>query len=229
MSDLLILAWPLFIKGLGITCLLMISGSLVSLVLGLALALCRTGWLLGRFPLFKWLAIGWIDLFRNTPLLCQVLFFFYGLHLGGFLSALLGLCTYTSAYISEVFRAGFRTVPADELTEARLLGLSRLQTIRQILLPRSLEAAAPSLGQQVMNLTKNTAIAYFVAVGDLTSVFEFTTSQTYHFYEFFVITLLCYGSLCLGINWLFTRLEKRLLKRFQPCLAPLPAEFSACS
>ncbi len=203
---------PLLLEGLGTTVSLMLLGGTISMALGLAVALCRTGWLGGKYG--KMLSVAWIDLFRNTPLLCQVLVFYYGCHLGGFISGLLGLCTYTSAFMAEVFRSGFNTVPPQELAEARLMGLSRLQIARCVLLPRSLESSAASLGNQWMNLTKNTAIAYFVAVTDLTSVFEFLTSQTYHFAEFFVIVLLCYGGLCMGINALFLGLEQRLRNRY---------------
>ena len=217
---------PLLGEGLTTTCLLMLSGSAISMVLGLLIALCRSGWLGGKFG--KAVAIGWIDLLRNTPLLCQVLVFYYGFQLGGFASALLGLCTYTSAYMAEVLRAGFNTVPQEELRQARIMGLSDFQIIRHVLLPRSLESSAPALGNQLMNLTKNTAIAYFVAVTDLTSVFEFLTSQTYHFAEFFVIVLLCYGGLCVGINWIFLRLEQHLRRRFEPRPATVEGGLLPC-
>lgn len=205
---------PLLCEGLATTCAMMLLGSAISLALGLLIALCRSGWLGGRPA--RMMAMGWIDVCRNTPLLCQVLVFYFGFQLGGFLSALLGLCTYTSAFIAEVFRSGFATVPEQELREARLVGLGRWQIVRHVLLPRSLEASAASIGNQLMNLTKNTAIAYFVAVTDLTSVFEFLTSQTYHFAAFFVIILLCYGGLCMGINASFQWLERRLRRRYEP-------------
>lgn len=206
----------ILLKGLLTTLALTACGSLIAVVLGLFIALCRTRWILDKFPLAHKGAIVYIELFRNTPLLCQVLFFYYGLHLSGFVAALLGLALYTSAYIAETFRSGFSTVSEEELHAGQLLGMSRLQIIRHILLPRSLESISSAMGNQLMNLTKNSAIAYFVAVSDLTSVFEFLTTQTYHFLEFFLIVLAAYFGLCFLINLAFRRLEEHLLTRYDP-------------
>ncbi len=212
----------ILLKGLLTTLALTVFGSILAVALGLLIALCRTRWILNQFPPVQKAAIIYIELFRNTPLLCQVLFFYYGLHLSGFIAALLGLALYTSAYIAETFRSGFSTVSEDELHAGRLLGMSRLQVIRHILLPRSLESITGALGNQLMNLTKNSAIAYFVAVSDLTSVFEFLTTQTYHFLEFFLIVLGAYFGLCFLINLGSRKLEKHLLTRYDETRAIPP-------
>ena len=207
---------PLLLKGLAITCSLALLGNGVSLLLGGVIALMRMGWLLpGRTGsrLLQGIATAWVDAFRNIPLLIQVLFFYYVLDLPGYWAALLGLCTYTAAFMAETFRAGFATVPRQELEEAQLLGLTPWQVFTQVLLPRSLESNVSSLGSQVMNLTKNTSIAYYVAVGELTFLFESLSGQTYHFVEFFCVTLLAYGSLCWLVVMGTRRLEAHLLRR----------------
>jgi ABC-type amino acid transport system permease subunit len=185
----------------------------------LLIALCKDGRLFPeKFPGNGFFCSGasiWVELFRNLPLLCQALFFYYCLHLPGFWAALAALVTYTSAYAAEIYRAGFRTVPATELQSAELLGMNRLQIIRHVLLPRSLEAVVSPLGNQAVNLIKNSAIAYFVAVPDLTMAFETLTSQTYQFVPFFIASLAGYGLLCLMAILLTHQAESYLLRRYQ--------------
>lgn len=203
-------------KGFGTTLSLALLGNGVAVVLGLLICLVRMRWFV--MPLsdaLSRIALLWIELFRNLPLLFQVLFFYYIFQLGGYWAALLGLCTYTSAFMAETFRAGFNTVPREELQEARYLGLTPVQQLTEVLLPRSLEVNTSSLATQMMNLTKNTSIAYFVAVGEMTYTFESLSSQTYHFLEFFAIALASYVGLCFLIALAARTLENALRKRFR--------------
>ena len=206
------------ISGLAMTVSLMCLSALLAFSGGLLIALLRTGWLDSANKhvnrIFRIVSSAWIEVFRNIPLLCLVLFFYYGLKLPGYLSAVLALSGFTSAYVAETFRSGFATVPDEELQGARLMGLNRLQQIRWVLLPRALESIAVALGNQLMNLTKNTAIAYFVAVGDVTSTFEQLTTQTYDFIPYVAFALISYGLLCLGLNHLSKLLENYLLRRY---------------
>lgn len=215
--SLLIKYAPILIQGIALTCSLALLGNGCSLVLGLLVALCRIGWVGEN----KWvsfalrlLAMAWIELFRNVPLLLQVLFYYYVFDLNGYWSTLLGLCTYTSAFMAETFRSGFLTVPDQEIRDGKILGLSRTQIFRHIYLPRSLENNLSALGSQVMNLTKNTSIAYFVTVGEMTYTFETLSGQTYHFVEFFLVAIATYASLCLLVAYIINRLEHWMLKRF---------------
>jgi His/Glu/Gln/Arg/opine family amino acid ABC transporter permease subunit len=200
------------------TLTLAILGNGIALVLGLFICFFRLQ-CLSLSPRFvqkglSWLAYGWIYVFRNLPLLIQVLIFYYGLQLPGYWATLLGLCTYTSAFMAETFRAGFNTVCPEEKQQARRLGLSSLHQLTLIYLPRSLESNTPALASQMMNLTKNTAIGYFVAVSEMTYTFEALSSQTYHFALFFTLALATYVALCALIHGASQRVESRLRARF---------------
>lgn len=219
--DLIIQCWPLLAKGIYLSLTLAVFGNLISLALGLGIALLRVEWFGKNRPL-QALSVTWIELFRNVPLLLQVLFFYYVFQLDGYFSVLCGLCTYTSAFMAETYRAGFLTVPASEVRAGKLLGLKPLDLLRCVLLPRTMENSISSLGSQMMNLTKNTSISYFVAVGDMTYTFETLSGQTYHFIEFFLVALGTYAILCLMISALIGRLEKAFLKRYTR-KAPLKA------
>jgi putative glutamine transport system permease protein len=212
---------PMLLQGVWNTLTLAVLGNGIALLLGLFICFFRLQCLsytpnwVQKF--LSGLAYGWIYVFRNLPLLIQVLIFYYGFQLPGYWATLLGLCTYTSAFMAETFRAGFNTLGDAEKQQSRRLGLSSLQQLTLIYLPRSLESNTPALASQMMNLTKNTAIGYFVAVSEMTYTFEALSSQTYNFALFFTLALVTYVSLCALIHWGSKRLETRLRDRF---LAP---------
>lgn len=217
--ELLVLYGPVLLKAFLLTCGLALLGNLGALLLGCLMAVFKMenlmpkGNPLGKF--LKRLSQCWIELFRNVPLLLQVLFCYYVFNLNGFLATIIGLWLYTSAFMAETFRAGFMTVPVEEIRESKLLGLKPYQQLWYVYLPRSLENNLSALASQVMNLIKNTSIGYFVALSEMTFTFETLAGQTYQFIEFFAVTLVAYSGLCLGVSYGARKMEKALTRRFQ--------------
>lgn len=120
-----------------------------------------------------------------------------------------GLCTYTSAYIAEVVRAGIQSVPPVEIKAADALGLSSYDKVTKIILPQAFRIIIPPMSNQLMNLTKNTSIVYFITVADITYIFETLSAQTFKFFEFFVVAALTYMIIC----WLIA-IVSYLLERY---------------
>ena len=183
---------PLFLKGLKTTLILCILGNIISVALGTVIGLAKVS----TIKPVKYLASAYIEVFRNTPLLVQVYFFYFGAGLDPFPAGLCGLCTYTSAYMAEVIRAGIQSVPEIEIKAAESLGFKPLDTIIHIILPQAFRIIIPPMSNQLMNLTKNTSIVYFITVADITYIFETLSAQTFKFFEFFVVAALTYMVIC---------------------------------
>ena len=183
---------PELLKGLKTTLILCILGNIISIALGTIIGAARVS----NSKLLSNLASAYIEVFRNTPLLVQVYFFFYGMRFEPFLAGLSGLCTYTSAYMAEVIRAGIQSVPEAELKAADALGVSPLNKITKIILPQAFRIILPPMSNQLMNLTKNTSIAYFITIYDITYVFETLSAETFKFFELFVVAALLYIIIC---------------------------------
>ena len=195
-----------FQKGLKTTLMLCIMGNTISLIFGTLIGIAKTS----KIKPVKYLASAYVEVFRNTPLLVQVYFFYYGLSLGSFGAGLFGLCTYTSAYMAEVIRAGIQSVPQSETKAAEALGIKPFTIIINIILPQAFRIIIPPMSNQLMNLTKNTAIVYFVALPDITYMFETITSSNFKYFEFFVLTVLTYMIICWCIALISYWIEKRL-------------------
>ncbi|MEV1066071.1 amino acid ABC transporter permease [Streptomyces sp. NPDC050263] len=159
----------LYVSGLWATVLLSIAAIATGTLLGLAVAAVRTS----RVPVLAQLARGYLEVFRGTPLLIQMLFIYFGaayLGLAGitvFGAALLALTLYQGAYIAEIFRAGIEAVPRGQWEAARVLGLPRIRTFVSVILPQTRAIVLPPLVGQYLSLIKDTSIAVVIGYVEL--------------------------------------------------------------
>src|SRR5688572_26068018 len=139
--------WRLIGQGTLMTLWLTLASSLLSLLVGMVIAVCR----LSPLAPLRSIAAGYTEFFRNIPLL-TVLFFIYfclpnaGLSRSATWCAITGLGFYTAAYVAEVLRAGLGTVSKGNVEASRALGLSFLQSMRHVQLPQAMRASIPPLG-----------------------------------------------------------------------------------
>ncbi|BCZ19601.1 Glutamine ABC transporter, permease protein GlnP [Helicobacter sp. NHP19-012] len=202
-------ALPLFGRGLALTLEISFFGVLGATLLGFLVALC----LFFKPKVLKSLARGYSELARNTPLLIQLFFLYYGLHeVGLSLSALscavLGVVFLGGAYMAESFLLGLKALSKVQFESALSLGLSRWQSLYYVLLPQSLAISLPSLGANVIFLLKETSVVSAIALADLMFVAKDLIGIYYKTNEALVLLVLAYLVVLLPLSLLFTRLEK---------------------
>jgi len=206
----------LFPSGLWITIQLSVLSLLGSLVLGTLIAVLRVSPLA---PL-RWIGAGYVEFFRNTPLLVQLFFLYFatpyvGIYLGtpetfAFNAALLGLALYHAAYVGEVVRGGLIGVEHGQIEAARSLGLSYLQTLRFVQLPQTFRSVVPPLGNIAIALVKNSSLAATIGVAEVLFAGDIVESRTFRADEAYGSVALLYLVLTIpmgiGVNWLERRL-----------------------
>lgn len=204
---------PLFWEGFRITVLLGVLALLLALVLGVIFAVLRS------VPVRPLRAIGtaYVEFFRNTPLLIQTFFAYFGLGAAGirlpaFTAAFLALGVYTGAFVTEAIRAGILAVDRGQYEAARSLGLSYGQMMRYIVLPQAFATTVPPLGNLAIALTKNTSLASSIAVADLLYNANLVNSRTFATYEVFAFVGLCYLAITLPMSAALNRIERRLTR-----------------
>lgn len=201
--------WALIGQGTLMTVSLTLASGLLSLAVGLVLAVLRVT----PVAALQALAGSYIEFFRNIPLL-TVLFFIYfgvpntGLKLDAMTSAIVGLGLYTAAYVAEVLRAGLGTVSKGNIEAARSLGMTYAQMIRYIQLPQALRAAIPPLGTLLIALLKNTSLASTITVGELLFQSDLVSSRTFN-PDILLITGLVYLGLTLTVGTVVNLVEQR--------------------
>jgi His/Glu/Gln/Arg/opine family amino acid ABC transporter permease subunit len=208
----------LFFGGLWVTVQLSALGLAGALVVGTAIALLRVS---PVAPL-RFLGAAYVEFFRNTPLVVQLFFLFLGLPLLGlrfasdtfdniFRAAIVGMALYHGAYVAEVVRGGLIGIDRGQIEAARSLGLSYVQTLREVQLPQTFRAVIPPLGNIAIALVKNTALASTIGVTDLLFAAEIVESRTFRAEEAFLTATLLYLALTIPLGVIVNLLERRLL------------------
>ena len=141
---------------------------LIALPEGFVLAL---GSISKRKPL-KWVINVYILVMRGTPLMLQILFVYFGIGMLGikidrFVAAVLSITINYAAYFSEIFRGGIQSIEKGQFEAADMLGMTYGQTMRRIVLPQVFKRVLPSVGNEVINLVKDTALVYTIGLSEL--------------------------------------------------------------
>jgi His/Glu/Gln/Arg/opine family amino acid ABC transporter permease subunit len=201
-----------FFQGFRNTLILAVGAIVVSLVIGTFMAGLRV-WGGG---LLRALAGAYVEFFRNTPLLVQLLFYAVllapanlGITGDPLVAAMIGLSVYTGAFVTEVVRSGILSVDVRQLEAARSLGLTQLQALRFVVMPQAIRTVIPPLGNLSIALVKNTSIAGGIAAFELLKVASVLETQTAQF-SWFIAALVGFWALTIPLAWLVGQLERRL-------------------
>ncbi len=202
---------PFFAEGLVVTVELSVIAILLSVGWGLPVALAKGS----KARPVKLLANAYIEVARDTPLLVQILFIYFGLAvagfgLSGFASALLALTLQHGAYVSEIYRAGFVSVSRQQVEGGMALGMSRWEILRTVILPQAIAHVIPPLGNQFITIVKDTSLASAIAVLEVTHVGRLLTERAAASYEILVTVALCYLFISTMISVMVTYAERRL-------------------
>ena len=203
--------------GMGTTLYIFAWSLAASLVLGVACGI-------GRTTNVRWvraLSVGYVEIFRNIPLLVQMWWAYFGLQqivnatlndpfgwhllIPSTFACILALSLYTGAYMGEVVRSGIRSIPRGQWEAATSTGLSRAKTWRHVVLPQALVIVIPPLTSEVLNIIKNSAVAMTIAITDLMFYSQKIEEDTFAGFEaytagtllFLLLTLVTVGFIAL--------------------------------
>jgi polar amino acid transport system permease protein len=203
----------LFLEGARASLLLTLVAGVAGLGLGMALALGR----ISALPPVRWLCFGVIELLRGTPLLVQILFIYYALpilapflKLDEFSAAAIGLALNVGAYNAEVIRAGIEALPRGQTEAALSLGLSRLQTLRYIILPQALRIVTPPLINNAVALLKDSSLASSIGLLEVTLAGQRISSETFMPVPVLTTVALLYLVMTTALTLISARLERFL-------------------
>jgi len=213
------------LQGLWITLEISFVSIVLSLLLGTIIAVFR----LSRVKPLVWFSASFTEFFRNTPLLVQIFFWYFGSYAilpdavnkwlykqdFEFAAGVISLTVYTSAFIAEEIRSGIFAIPKNQLEASRACGLSFLQAMSYVILPQAFRIIIPPLISQFLNVIKNSSLVMTIGVMDLTYMARQIESYTFHGFEAFTVSTLIYLAISLIVSFLVQQYNKRFL-RFVP-------------
>lgn len=197
--------------GFKVTLMISLVALIGSFFIGAIVAVMR----IVPFAPLRWIAIAYVEFFRNIPLLVIVFFFYIGtpslgLQLSGFTAGTIGLTIYTSAFIAEAIRSGILSVPKGQMEAARSSGLNYGQTMRMVILPQAIKIVVPPIGNQFINLVKNSSILALIAGTELMYQADLISAKTYVVFDVYIFVALFYLIITIPLSFGVSYLEKRL-------------------
>jgi polar amino acid transport system permease protein len=203
---------PFLMEGLWLTVAISFLALAMSMVLGLLVAIVR----MSKNRAVSLIAAGYVEVFRDTPVLVQLFWFYYvlpillGVQISAFGAALTGLTLHSAAYLGEVYRAGIQAVPSGHVEAAKVLGLKPSQTFVRIVLPQAFRTIMPPLVNNFVDLIKLSSLASVFAVGEITRKATELSAATFRPLEIFTFIAVIYFFICWPLSLAMRGLERRL-------------------
>lgn len=200
----------LLLEGIGTTLGVAAVGILLALPLGIAVGLCRTA----QDPGARLLGFLYVEVFRGTPLLVQVMIWYHllahPLGLETFGAAVCALGCFAGAYIAEIVRAGIQGVDRGQMEAARSLGLTHVQALATVVLPQAIRRILPPLASEFIALVKDSSLASVISLQELTMSTRMVQSGAYMTFEPWLVTAGLYLSISVVLSFGVRGLERWL-------------------
>ncbi|ADL08313.1 amino acid ABC transporter permease [Thermosediminibacter oceani] len=171
---------------------------------------------MSRVFILKFICSAYVEVIRGTPLLVQLLIFYFGLPqilgftIPEFTAAVLALGINSGGYVAEIVRGGILAVDRGQMEAARSLGMSHAQAMRYIILPQAFKKMIPPLGNEFITLLKNSSLATTIGFSELTRAAQIVAGNTYKPFEPYLTAAAFYFIMTLGFSWILGVLERRL-------------------
>ncbi|MBO1269203.1 amino acid ABC transporter permease [Arthrobacter cavernae] len=229
-------------SGLANTLLLTAVSMAIGIVLGIGVAVCR----LSPNPILSSAAWAYSWFFRGTPLMVQLLFWFFmaalvpklvlGVPFGPsffeistntlispFTAALLGLALNEGAYMGEIVRSGIRAIPVGQTEAAKAMGMSRLQTMRRVILPQAMRVIIPPTGNETIGMLKYTSLVIVIGYSELLTSVSIIYSRTFQTIPLLIVAALWYLAVTAVLSVGQYYVERHFERGFTPHKAAKPA------
>lgn len=209
--DILARYAPMYVDAAILTLRIAAIGIVGSLAVGLLVAAIRHY----RIPIASQIGAAYVELSRNTPLLVQLFFIYFGLprvgiKWSGETCAIVGLIFLGGAYMAEALRSGLDSIATIQWESAAALGLTRTQTLRHVALPQAIATSVPPLAANVIFLIKETSVVSVVALPDLVYVAKDLIGMSYNTSEALILLVIAYLVILLPVSIAARLIEKKV-------------------
>ena len=215
--------YEMYVRGLGNTLLLTALATLMGIVLGVVIALLRSTWdknghAMHGMPKAALRIVNafcniYLTVIRGTPVLVQLMIWYFVVFASsrnGLAIAAFAFGINSGAYVAEIIRSGIMAVDAGQMEAGRSLGFGYVATMRHIILPQAFKAVLPALANEFIVLLKETSVASFVSVADLTYAGNIIGGNSYDYLFPLLMTALIYLAMVMFFSYLVSKLERRL-------------------
>lgn len=206
-----------YLTGLGNTIIMAFFACLIGVILGLILSLVidyneKTG----KLYLLSAFARMYIGIIRGTPTLLQLMILYYiifkSVNINIVVVGIISFGLNSGAYVSQIIKSGLISIPKGQEEASKMLGFNYFQTMKYVIMPQALRNVLPALGNEFITLLKETSVAGYIGILELTKASDIVASSTYDYFFPLLIVAIIYLILTLGLTKLLNFFERRLSK-----------------
>lgn len=207
--------YMMILEGLKNTILIALGSIVIGILLGLLIAIVRDMYEKnGKGLILNKICKIYVDVIRGTPALLQLMIIYYvifkSVSIDLVLVGILAFGLNSSAYVSEIIRAGINSIDVGQMEAAKSLGFKYFQSMRYIILPQAIKNVLPALGNEFITLVKETSVAGYIGIMELTKSMDMIASRTYNYFFPLIIAALIYLGLTMLLTKLLNRFERKV-------------------
>lgn len=221
---ILMLYWPAFLKGMGTTLLLSITGTVVGFVIGLLCGIVKTIPINENDRAVKKIFLKivnavisvYVEVFRGTPMMVQAMVIFYGaaaitgVTLNRIVAGIVIVSINTGAYMSEIVRGGITSIDKGQFEGAQAIGMTHWQTMRCVVIPQVIRNILPATGNEFVINIKDTSVLNVISVTELYFQSKSAAGAYFRYFETFLITSVIYFVLTFTVTRILRMIERKL-------------------
>ena len=201
------------LTGLGNTNIMAVCAVLIGALIGLIIAIIRTYHdNTNKMKVLNWLAKMYVTVIRGTPVLLQLMIIYYvifaSVNINVVLVGIVAFGLNSAAYVSEIIRAGIMSIDKGQMEAGRALGLTYSETMKLIIIPQALKNVMPALGNEFITLLKETSVAGYIGIVELTKAGDIIASRTYNYFFPLILTAIIYLILTAGLSKILKKFER---------------------
>ena len=209
--------WMLLLRGLFVTLKITFFAVILGFVLGFSVAIVRNVYEnTKKLKILNFICNVYLTVIRGTPVVVQLLIIYFvifsSIRIDKSIAAILAFGINSGAYQAEIFRSGINSIPKGQMEAGRSLGFSYAQTMVNIIMPQAIKNVLPTLGNEFIVLMKETSVAGYIALEDLTKAGEVIRSRTYSAMMPFLAVALLYLIMVMFFTYLLKLFERRLAR-----------------
>lgn len=207
--------YQFILEGLKNTIVMAIFATLIGVILGIIIAIVKDCHEKnGKLKIANFICSTYVNIIRGTPVLLQLMIIYYvifkSVEINGVLVGIIAFGLNSAAYVSEIIKAGINSINKGQLEASRSLGFNYSQSMSYVIMPQAIRNILPALGNEFITLLKETSVASYIGIVELTKASDIIASRTYDYFFPLIIIALIYLTMTLGLSKLVKLMERKL-------------------
>ncbi len=203
------------LEGIKNTVIMALFATIIGIILGILIAVIQDAHEKNKnLPVLNFLSKTYVSIIRGTPVLLQLMIIYYvifkSVEVNGVLVGIIAFGLNSAAYVSEIIKSGINSINKGQMEASRSLGFSYKESMFYVIMPQAIKNILPALGNEFITLLKETSVAGYIGIMDLTKAADIIASRTYDYLFPLILIAIIYLIMTLGLSKLVKLMERKL-------------------